>query len=210
MKSAVIVYHKNANKIYKQEWIDKCIDSVMNQTYKSFDIFELNYGNVDKFYTRGYHFKTDFSNHIVAMNYLIEICLSRGYDIIFNTNLDDYYEPIRLEKQIKAIQNGAHLVSSNFHYFNDERGHFKRMDMQRYGNIAIQFRRNHNLIAHPVVAYSKDFFKEGLRYNDLLGYEDLDLWKRAYEIGKRIVILPDYLLHYRIHENQITKTYKGL
>ena len=210
MKACVIIYHSNASKIYKQEWIDKCVDSITNQTYKTADIFELNYGSHGGHFTNGYKFTHPMKNHISAMNYLIAMVLSRGYDVIFNTNLDDYYEPNRFEAQIAAINNGAQLVSSNFHYFNDERKHFKRMDMQRYANVGIQFKRNHNPIAHPVVAYHRSFFDGGLIYNDLLGYEDLDLWKRAYELNRRFVILPEYLLHYRIHENQITKTYKGL
>lgn len=210
MKAAVIIYHSNALKIYKQEWIDKCVNSIMNQTYKGADIFELNYGNCGKHFTNGYKFTVPMKNHISAMNYLIAMVLSRGYDVIFNVNLDDYYSLDRFDAQIAAINKGAQLVSSNFHYFNDERGHFKRMDMQRYSNLGVQFRRNHNPIAHPVVAYHKSFFDGGLQYDNLLGYEDLDLWKKAWELNKRIVILPEYLLHYRIHENQITKTYKGL
>jgi glycosyltransferase involved in cell wall biosynthesis len=212
LKCAVIIYHSNALKIYKREWIERCVNSITTQTYKDFDIFELNYeqsGGAD-FFTNGQKIKKPMTNHIQAMNYLINKCLTDGYDVIFNVNLDDYYHHERFSKQITAIKNGAQLVSSNFHYFNDERGVFKRMDMQRYANLGIQFKRNHNPIAHPIVAYHKSFFDGGLRYSDLLGYEDLDLWKRAYAENKRIVILPDYLLHYRIHENQITKTYKGL
>ena len=212
MKCAVIIYHSNALKIYKREWIDKCINSIMAQTYKDFNIVELNYeqsGSAD-FFTKGQLIKKPMTNHTQAMNFLIDYCLADGYDIIFNVNLDDYYAPDRFAKQIEAIKDGADLVSSNFQYFSDERGHFKRMDMTRYGNIAIQLRRNHNVVAHPVVAYSKKFFNTGLRYKDLVGYEDLDLWKRAHAEGKKITILADYLLHYRIHENQITKTFKGL
>ncbi len=215
MKYAVIIYHKNASTIYKKEWLDRCLNSISEQTYENFDTFELNYGND----TTSYSFEVDdeskwlitkpMNNHIEAMNYLIDLCLEYKYDIIFNTNLDDFYAPDRFEKQIEAIKNGAQLVSSNFNYFNDERGIFKKMDMARYGNIGIQLNRGHNVLAHPVIAYHKSFFDDGLRYNDLLGYEDKDLWQRADKLGKKMVILPDYLLNYRIHENQITKIYKG-
>jgi len=210
MKCAVIIYHSNASKIYKKEWIDKCIDSIKAQTVNYY-IFELNYGEDDAFYTddSAMHLSRKCKNHIEAMNYLIDLTVLDGYDIIFNTNLDDYYEPERFELQIKAILNGAQLVSSNFNYFSDSRGTFKKMDMTKYQNIGIQLRRGHNVIAHPVVAYHKSFFNDGLRYNDLLGKEDLDLWQRADKLNRKIVILPQYLLNYRIHENQITKTYKG-
>lgn len=217
MKVAVIIYHSNASKIYKKEWIDKCINSIKAQTFQNFDVFELNYG--DGYNNTEYFFEgvgvnyipmgLRLNNHTFAMNHLISHCLVNNYDIILNTNLDDYYSPDRFQKQIDAINNGAQLVSSNFHYFSDERGIFKRMDMSRYGNIGIQLRRGHNIIAHPVVAYHKSFFDDGLRYNDLLGKEDLDLWQRADKLGRRMVILNDYLLQYRIHDNQITKTHKG-
>jgi len=215
LKVAVIIYHKNASTIYEKDWIYRCLKSISDQTYEDFDTFELNYGDDDKSYTfeTGSNLKTFISkpmkNHIEAMNYLIDICLEDGYDVIFNTNLDDYYTPDRFAKQILAIQNGAQLVSSNFNYFTDERGIFKRMDMARYGNIGIQLRRGHNVLAHPVIAYHKSFFDGGLRYNDLIGYEDKDLWQRASKLEKKMVILPDYLLNYRIHENQITKTHKA-
>lgn len=43
-KCAVIFFHKNIQKIYKQHWIDKCVKSVLAQSYHDFDIFEINYG----------------------------------------------------------------------------------------------------------------------------------------------------------------------
>lgn len=209
MKCCCIIYHSNALKIYKREWIDRCVESIKHQNYSAVDIFELNYGEGNDFFAEGYRFSVPFSNHISAMNYLIDMVLQKGYDIIFNTNLDDYYDLNRFAKQVNAISQGAQLVSSNFDYFNDESGIFKKMDMARYGNIGIQLRRGHNVLAHPVIAYHKSFFDGGLRYNDLLGYEDKDLWQRASKLEKRMVILQDYLLHYRMHENQVTKTYKG-
>lgn len=210
MKCAVIFYHKNIEFIYKKEWIYKCVESIKNQTYKDFDVFELNYGFGNKFYydtSVQYQFK--FDNHIEAMNYLITHAFNLGYDVVFNTNMDDYYTNIRFEEQIKAIRKGYQLVSSNFNYINDN-GFLKQMDMVRCGDIGFNLMRNHNIIAHPVVAMHKSFWTEELRYNNLLGFEDLDLWKRAIKSGKKFKILPNYLLNYRIHDNQITKFYKGL
>lgn len=208
MKCCVIIYHSNALKIYKREWIEKCVDSIKNQNYSAVDIFELNYGEGKDFFAEGYRFSVPFSNHIQAMNYLIDMTLQKGYDIIFNTNLDDYYDLNRFAKQVAAIDKGAQLVSSNFNYFNDDKGEFKKMNMTRF-NIRHELLKGHNVIAHPVVAFHKSFFIGGLRYNNLLGYEDKDLWQRAIKSDKQLVILPDYLLNYRIHENQITKNFKG-
>lgn len=216
MKCAAIIYHSNAHKIYEPHWIERCVKSIKAQTFKDFDVYEINYGGDEIFY-----FNDDsrvkiqkavrLRNHIAAMNYLIGQLFEHGYDVIFNTNLDDYFAPERFEKQIIAINQGHHLISSNFYYYNDTRGVFKKMDMHRFsGLIGVELEKNHNIIAHPVVAMHRKFFELGLQYKDLLGYEDLELWKRAQRKGISIKILPDYLLYYRIHEKQITQTYKGI
>ena len=43
-KYAVILFHKNIKKLYKWRWIEKCLHSILNQSYKNYDIFEINYG----------------------------------------------------------------------------------------------------------------------------------------------------------------------
>jgi hypothetical protein len=215
-KLAVIIYHKNAEKIYNKHWILKCIESLQNQTIKDFVVFELNYGGeFERYYPVLNGQETFFEsksmhNHIDAMNYLIDKAFKKGFDVVFNVNLDDYYSPLRFQKQVLAIENGAQLVSSNFYYFTENRPPFKQMEMAKFQlTLGKNLDRNHNVIAHPVVAMHKSFWEEGLKYNNLIGFEDLDLWQRAFKLGKKFKILSDYLLYYRIHENQITKKHKG-
>ena len=216
MKSAVIFFHSGIS-IYKKTWIDKCIDSIANQTYQDFDVFEIDYsgemnmlceieGHKYKFYNK------KFDNHIQAMNFIISKVFKLGYDVIFNTNIDDYYHDQRFERQVKLIKDGYDIVSSNFNYIKEYAGEdivFKKLDMHKYGSIEKNLLNNHNVIAHPCIAISSRFWNKGLRYNKkLIGSEDLDLWKRS--INKaRFYIIPDYLLFYRIHDNQITKNYKA-
>jgi len=214
-KIAVIIYHKNVESIYSHRWITECIDSIRNQTFQHFDVFELNYGNADKFYFPEdnkrlvYRKKLDLTNHIHAMNHLIESALQLDYDIIFNVNLDDTFSPVRFIKQYEKIKQGYDIVSSNFWYTNDRGVRFKKMNMIGSGDIGLNLKKNHNVIAHPCVCFNKSFFNTGLRYKDLIGYEDLDLWKRAYAEGKRFFIIDDYLLNYRLHVKQVTKTHKA-
>ena len=44
MKIAVILFHSNIKQLYKQRWIDTCLDSIINQTYNDFTFYEINYG----------------------------------------------------------------------------------------------------------------------------------------------------------------------
>jgi glycosyltransferase involved in cell wall biosynthesis len=209
-KCAVIFYHKNINNLYRPEWIQLCVDSIKNQTFKDFDVFELCYGGLAAKYCEGispryYFLETQFENHIGAMNFCYDLIFNAGYDVVFNTNMDDFYSAGRFEKQLDAIEKGAQLVSSNFRYFNN--GAYIKDLIFHNRSISKELMRGHNIIAHPVIAMHRSFW-DGLRYKDSLGNEDLLLWKEAVTKGKKIVILPDFLLSYRLHQNQVTKKYR--
>lgn len=212
MKSAVIFFHSNIRSLYKDRWIEKCIASVRDQTMQDFDVFEIDYSGEDGVLCRmkghkHHFFSRAFDNHIQSMNFILNEVFKRGYDVVFNTNMDDFYSPDRFEKQLERINEGFDIVSSNFYYIteignNDVITH--RMDMFRCGDIRKNLNRDHNVISHPCVAMHRRVWDGGMRYNNLIGYEDLDFWQRATDY--KFSILQDYLLYYRIHENQITKT----
>lgn len=213
MKCAVIFYHKNASDLYRREWIDQCIDSIKNQSYKEFDVYEVNYGGGQEKFAEGkfsnyFFFSRVFENHIGAMNFIYDMLFANGYDVVFNTNLDDYYDLWRFEKQLKKIEDGYHLVSSNFVYIDEEGEPIKNMTMTEKGDIGLNLSKGHNVIAHPCTAMHRDFWGGELRYKNLIGYEDLDLWQRAYKEGKLFYIMDEYLLLYRRHEKQITTVKK--
>jgi len=77
-------------------------------------------------------------------------------------------------------------------------------------DMAKEFARGHNIIAHPVVAMHSSFWSDGLRYDENeLGYEDFHLWKKALAMGKKFHICDDILLHYRLHSNQVGRINKA-
>lgn len=221
MKCAVIFYHKNILNIYKKRWIDKCIDSIANQTYSDFDVVELNYGFVQGG-DRGElvnipgknkdFIRANFENHIIAMNFLLDdLFINKGYDVVFNTNMDDFFDTSRFEKQLKAISEGYDLVSSDFCYIEDRNDNdvvTHHLNICQHGDIKDNLQRKHNVIAHPCVAFSKTFWTDDLKYKNLLGWEDLELWMRASASGKKFHIINEELLHYRIHTNQVTQQHK--
>jgi hypothetical protein len=43
MRTAAIIYHAGALQAYSPRWIDKCLRSILSQSWESFDIFELDY-----------------------------------------------------------------------------------------------------------------------------------------------------------------------
>ena len=42
MKIGVIFFHKNIRSIYKERWINKCIDTILNQKRREFSLHEKN------------------------------------------------------------------------------------------------------------------------------------------------------------------------
>ena len=131
-KNAVILFHKNINKIYKKVWIDKCIQSILNQQSVDFDIIELNYGNQHESLfsninldINGKHhfFVKNFENHAEAMNFLLHLCFDiYKYDIVFNTNLDDYYDERRFILQLIDIKYNNNILNSGLVTFIHDNG----------------------------------------------------------------------------------------
>jgi hypothetical protein len=216
MKIGVIFFHKNIRSIYKERWINKCIDTILNQTVNDFTIYEINYGGDDLSLFKDLEIKNQHvfiaeekSNHAEAMNRIIDLAFSDGCDFVFNTNLDDFYHLQRIEKQLEKLRNGYDLVSSDFCYIKengdeDVISFFK--NIRNYGEIRDNLDKNHNVIAHPCVAYSKKFWNSSRYIPEEIPEEDLKLWKRSIGngFGLNFYIYEDILLYYRLHENQIT------
>jgi hypothetical protein len=214
-KLGVIFFHKNIREIYSERWIKKSVESMLNQSIKDFKIYEINYGS-DNFSVTEYFgniandvffISKPLKNHAEAMNFIIDEAFSDGCDYVFNTNLDDCYHEERIEKQITKLKEGYDIVTSDFCYMEeinseDRITHYKNIRSDT--NIEFNLSYGHNVIAHPVVAYSKKFW-ESNRYNiDEIPMEDLRLWQRAIAHGSKFYIMDDVLLFYRLHSNQIT------
>jgi hypothetical protein len=214
MKKGVIFFHNNIKKLYPKRWVDRCINSTIFQKEKDFKIYEINYGG-DEYSVfdgiahdqeREFHPKK-LSNHAEAMNFIIDRAFSDGCDVVFNTNLDDFYSPNRIEKQMVEIKNGADLVSSNMCYFEERDGTdttLKYINFFEMGSIEKSLIGGNNVIAHPVVAFSKNFWDSNRYDPSEVPLEDFLLWKRAASNGVKISIVNDYLLNYRLHSSQIT------
>jgi hypothetical protein len=217
MKACCILYHSNILSIYKKEWVEKSINSIINQTYQNFDIFELNYGDdntnlKEMFNIKKTHFfyKIKMSNHAEAMNNLLDIVFKeKSYDICFNINLDDYYSLHRFEKQIEIIKNGFDLVSSEYRFIQeinntDSIGNIAGLSL---ANIETLFQNDITPIAHPCVCYSKNFWlKYGPYIPNEIPREDKNLWVRSYNNGAKLYIIKDVLLFYRLHNKQVSNT----
>lgn len=206
LKIALICFHKNVLN-YPASWIVAYRNSILNQTYKDFDIFEINYGGgVDKIFDNSIFENKQFNNHAEAHNYLLDKIFSLGYDYVANSNIDDVYSIHRIERQLPYMKNGYDVISSNFSNINEYGDVTLNLQMHDK-NCVIEANANHNIICHPVVCYSKKFWTTCNRLiPSEIPIDDFNMWKRAYQKNAyKFIILPDYLLEYRIHQNKVSK-----
>lgn len=203
MKAAAIIFHKHAYK-YNPKWVAKCIHSLQNQTLTGVDFFELDYGNEHtQLYPNSNFASITMNNHAEAHNFLLDKVFELGYDCAWNVNIDDIYTLDRFEKQIVWMEEGYDVVSSNFYHI-DESGRVTNALSMDSKVIELEAKRNHNIIAHPVCCYSKNFWLNCTKLNPAeIPRDDFELWKRSY--GKfKFKILPNFLLYYRIHSSKVS------
>lgn len=204
MKIALLVYHSNIQNLYPKEWIDDFRESIIGQTHKDFAILEMNYGgNNYQIFENSVFESVKMPTFVHALNYLLDKCFASGYSFAFNTNVDDIYSYNRIEKQLPYLQAGFDIVSANFSLFEGNRiikAHsFHNMD------IAQQLSNNHNIIAHPLVGYSKGFWERNRYVPEQMPLEDMMLWQRGIKNSK-FIILQDNLLLHRIHSNAVCRS----
>jgi len=210
-KVCIICYHKNAEKLYPETWIEQFRSSIFNQTYKDFIILEHNYGNEkvekreDKFsvFSNSIFFTWPRPTFVHSMNDMLkEAFENQGCDYVFNTNIDDFYALNRIERQLMYLSCGYDIVASNFYLIRDDKiVHSHLMNTQ---NIKVELERNNNPIGHPVVAYNKSFWKKGFKYiPEEIPMEDLKLWQKSYKEGATFAICPDFLLFHRVHNQSV-------
>lgn len=220
MKAGVVFYHKNHDTLYERRWVNKCIDSILSQTFQDFCIYEIDYGGNEMSIFNGIthekeikFFSEKLNTHADAMNFIIDLAFCDGCDVVFNTNIDDFYSNNRFKEQMGIISMGYDIVSSDFYYirdFSDKELDIvtNDIDVSKEGSIIESLEKNHNIIAHPCVAYSKKFWEVNRYKPEEIPAEDLLLWKRGINSDMKFYIIPEKLLFYRIHTNQISASPK--
>ena len=239
-KCAVIMFHKNIKKLYSWRWIEKSVNTILDQSITDYDIFEINYGGdnyslFEDIYTNKniYFYNKELNTHTEAMVYLLNKCfIENNYDVVFNTNLDDFYDTSRFKYQLECVKDGYMLNSTLMRYITekdnddvitlewtpDKYGFEEIKPTDKYidiENIRNQLSKDHNVFNHPNICYTREFWTSFtknnilLRYRDDKPFEDLTLWQRACDSFDNITIINKILINYRLHANQIGEQSKN-
>ncbi len=195
-------------------FLREAIESILDQTFCDFELLIFNDASNDdsalliKSFndSRIRFFSSEFNQGYV--HHLNEgIQLARG-KYIARMDADDISEKERLEKQFNFMEShpevgicGAQVVTIN------ETGVFQAMGYHYHTDAELRIRLlSDSCFAHPLVMIRKSILIENKLYYkaELMPAEDYAMWVELSLISC-LANLPDFLLRYRVHSNQITK-----
>lgn len=193
-----------------EEYIDKCLNTLVNQTLEDIEFIVVNDGATDNSKNIILEYKEKYPNKIVylekengglsdARNYGIPY--ARG-DYIAFLDSDDYVELELYEKLYnKAIETDADMVECDFYWeypnkkVHDQSAKYKN-ESDMYANArAVAWNK---LYKRDVLLNSGIQFPKGLRY------EDLEFFYKILPQLKKIELISEPLIHYIQRDNSIT------
>ena len=206
MVTILIPVHNSEN------FLREAIESVLMQTYTNFELLLINDGSTDSSLNiiRQYAKKdlriTFISHRRKGMAKTLNDGLHKAkYELIIRMDADDVMLPMRVKRQLDYMSDHKEItVASCLAYYINSKG--KKIgktysDLKNYKVGQRYYKENKPIgLLHPGVIFrKKDIIDAGGYRSKFWPAEDIDLWNRLIEKGKKIVVMQEILLMYRIH-----------
>lgn len=198
-----------------EKYIEKCIDSVINQTYKDFEfliiedmstdgtlaIIERKASEDSRIRLIKKEKNNGFKGYVENLNRMIKE--AKG-EFIAKFDADDVWVETKLEKQLADIQSDSEIFLLSANAFRiDENGEVKGEVIRPHDpEESAKMLLHSNPFCHPSI-----FFRnEGYLYRPNMYYtEEYDLYLRLFSDGKKLVHRKDFLFYYRILESSMSR-----
>lgn len=203
--------------VYNAElYLRESIQSILNQSFSDFELIILNDGSSDsservilEFQDESIRYVKNATNLRLIDTLNLGLKLAKG-KYIARIDADDVAFPDRFEKQITFLENNPDygLVGSFAECFGDINGILKYVEEDQDIRFALL---THNPFIHSTIMLRSTVLRENnLAYKkDKLHVEDYDLWIQMLAFTK-VKIIPECLIKYRVHENQISTVHREL
>ena len=203
-----------------EKYLEKCLDSIINQTYQDFEIVIINDGSIDNSRKIINKYLNKYQNKIKcinkennglssARNYGIEV--ARGDYIIF-LDSDDYIKKDLFEQLLPYIQKGIDLIKYKLIKVDEEYKEIERVDGPNFDEITGEEGFNklvfNDVLLEPacLYLYKRDIFiKNNLRFLENTYHEDFGLIPIILLYTKNIVSINFYGYYYLQANNSITR-----
>ena len=198
MKVSIIVPIYNSSK-----YLNKCLDSILNQTYNNIEIILINDGSTDnsldiieKYQEKNKNISIyDITNHGQGYARNLGIKNSHG-DYIMFVDSDDYVDKDIVSKLINNIGDSDISVCDMFEVVNDNKIYYQ--SFHSYGNDQISF-----MLSEPgpvAKLYKKGLLKDAL-FMENVYYEDLAFTPIVALNVKKVSYVKEALYYYVKHDN---------
>jgi glycosyltransferase involved in cell wall biosynthesis len=209
---SVIVPAFNADRFLRAS-----LESVLNQTHQDFELIVVNDGSTDNTLAIARQFEEldprvrviDHENWGMGASLNDAIEKSCG-EWIARLDADDLMVPHRLERQISFVSNHPDIaVTASLVIYIDDHGNElgrSQSDIVHPGS-AENKRESGALIDlhHPAVLMKRDVIRSIGGYRpEYWPCDDLELWNRVVDAGQKVMVQPEYLVRYRIHNHAAT------
>ncbi|MGY0575837.1 glycosyltransferase family 2 protein [Bradyrhizobium sp. RDM12] len=200
-----------------EAYLAKTIESVLNQTLSDFEFIIVDDGSTDltgeivsKFARRDSRIK-EFRKVNSGISETLNIGLANARaEWISRIDADDLMLPSRLERQSVFIREHPDAAAFGSYYdLIDSHGtrKFVRRPLPRTGDELDDLLAREEAIpfTHPTMAFRKELaLKLGGYRREFEPCEDGDLFARILQTGAKILVQPEVLTQYRVHENSIS------
>lgn len=199
-----------------EDYLSEAIESVVNQTFTDWELIVINDCSTDGtaeilngFAAKDGRIKV-YPNEV---NLRLPSSLNRALEFaqgeyIARMDADDICLPDRLEKQYAFMQAHPDVALSSCWFMTLKNGAVAsggcggRTDSESIKALLLVT----NPILHPGIIARAEAIK-ALKYDpSFTCTEDMELWTRFVLAGHKVEIQPEYLMLYRLHDKQITKT----
>ncbi|MBU1659123.1 glycosyltransferase [bacterium] len=195
----------------KEKYVKECLESLLFQTCKEFDIFIQFDGRVE----RGVEAYLDalYKNNTIAflnkrdenkglaysLNALLDVVLAQNYAYIARMDADDICDKHRIQKQYDFMSRHVEVdVCGGFiEEFNMDTNETQVISYPQNHDEILQNFKKRNSMAHVSTFFRSTFFKNAGVYDTSKLNEDFDLWIRGLSAGCRFYNLQEVLVKVR-------------
>lgn len=203
-----------------EKYLRRAVDSVLNQTYKDFEVVLIDDGSTDGTpqicdeYGKKYDFIRVYHQQNIGNSRTREILIQKAEgEFIFWLDADDYYDSTLLEKAVKVFEeNDTDIVYWNYAMLVSDKG---KIIEQQVDEIELSTRRELNKWGlWPMVwwyASKKELWENIVRVPDDVDLTD-DVWLTAQVVSKteKIILLSEVLYYYdQTNVNSVIHSYTG-
>jgi glycosyltransferase involved in cell wall biosynthesis len=197
-----------------ERYLADTIESVLAQTFRSFEIIIVDDGSTDNTKAIAESFRADGVSVVTQANAGTAAARNRALSVargrfISLLDSDDLWEPDCLQTMVEFLEQHPQvsIAFCDSRYFGETKFAGRTYQELYPPNAPLTFARVAGLVSHVCLdaMLRREVFDDIGGFDDKLrAVEDFDLWVRALHAGYRIEPVPRVLVHYRRHAASVS------